>query len=89
MADPSWTDPTNAGAKLGALTAIFVAVAAPFKFFMPRKTAEATFVKKVESDGTRAYVHPQEWQEMKVKMDKSIEQGEKWQNIARDWIEKG
>ena len=87
MADPSWTDPTNASAKLGLLALVVTTVLAPFKVFQTRKSAESMFVKKVEENGTRAYVHPQEWIEMRTRMDKSIEQGEKWQAMAKDWME--
>jgi hypothetical protein len=88
MPDPNWTDPTSAGAKLGLLTALVTVVVTPIKFFMPRKTAEAMFVKKVEHDGTRAYVHPQEWNAMHTKLDKVITQNETWQKIAKDWVER-
>ena len=71
------------------LTAGWAAMTYPFKTFLTIKAADAKFVKKVEADGTRAYVHPQEWTEMKERFDKSIETNEKWQGIAKDWIEKG
>ena len=88
MADPSHFDIDKTTGALALLTGIVTVVVTPIKFFMPRKTAEGMFVKKVEADGTRAYVHPQEWEEMKQRMDHSIEQGEKWQSIAKDWIER-
>ena len=87
MPDPSWTDPTNATAKIGLLTAIVTVVVTPIKFFMPRKTAESMFVKKVEQDGTRAYVHPQEWHEMKTLLTESVDESKKWRSMAKDWME--
>lgn len=96
MPDPHLSDPQKlgdygsllAGVSAG-LAALGTAIAWPYRTFVTRKSANETFVKKVEPDGTRAYVHPQEWAEMKSKIDKSIEQGEKWQSIAKDWIERG
>ena len=59
----------------------------PYKTFITKKAADATFVKKVEADGTQTYVHAKQWEEMRGRLDESIEQGKKWQEIAQKWID--
>ncbi len=86
MQDPNQFDYQKLGTIAALLTAISAFVMAPFRFFLPRTAADKIYVKKVEEDGTRLYVHVKEWDEMKTRMDNSMEQGEKWQKLAQDWM---
>lgn len=91
MSDPNHFDAdktaTIGGFLLTCILTLWGSFIGLFKTFTTRAYADSTFVKKVEADGTRSYVHPKEWQEMKERMDKSIEQGDRWQKIARDWMD--
>lgn len=84
---PSHFDPQKVTQGIGVVAAIAGAVVAPFKVFMTKKEANSKFVRKVEEDGTRIYVHAEDWKEMKGLLKESIEQGNKWQAIAKDWME--
>ena len=75
-----------ATALLAVVAFLWSMIKFPFRTFLTKKEAYSVFVKKVEEDGSRAYVHPGEWKEMKERMNKSIEQSEQWQAIAKDWM---
>ncbi len=94
MPDPHQFDAQKTATIIGAFITVLTAITWPFRFFLPRSAADKIYVKKVEADGTRAYVHPKEWDDMKARlddtntrMDKCLEQGEKWQKLAKDWME--
>lgn len=53
--------------------AIWTIFTYPFKTFLTRKSAEMTYLKIVNPDGTRPYVHPTELIAINSKLDKIIE----------------
>jgi len=80
-------DPKDAGdmgsavsglvAILAALTAFFTA---PFKIFETKRGADAKFVKKVEENGTRAYVHPDDFQRLETTLNDYIKESREWRD---------
>jgi hypothetical protein len=64
---------------VAVLAAIWAGIAWPFKTFVTIKSANRIYVKKVEDDGSRNYVHPSEMIELKddIKSIRAIV--EKWQ----------
>lgn len=91
---PSPLDPQKAadyGTWLGGIAAFITAIGAmiawPFRTFETKRAAEAKYLKIVNPDGTRGYVHPSEWEPMKKMMEDNLEESRKWRAMAKDWME--
>lgn len=79
---------TFVGGMIAFLSAIVAFVMWPYKTFLTQKAAKRIYLMRLEDNGSTQYVRKEDWDEMKVKMDKSFEQGEKWQRMAKDWMER-
>lgn len=84
---------TFGGFCLALVTAVVSVVMWPYKTFITKKALlvheekdAEMFVKKVEADGTRTYVHVTEMKEIKDMLQKNLDTTEKWQAIAKDWM---
>lgn len=79
MADPG----TNTGLLirvLEGLIAIWAVVRIPISIF------DGRYLKKVEKDGTRNYVHVSDWKRLEEKLDKSLADNEKYRRLVDRWM---
>jgi uncharacterized protein YxeA len=86
-------DPDKVTGILAMVTAVIAFVMAPFKVFQTKRAAEKTYLKKVEDDGRRLYVHTEDFTkfeqihaEVMAASARKDEQIDEFQRICRDWM---
>ena len=67
---------------------VFITKGYGFATFATKKEVQEKCLKIAEPDGTRHYVHVDEWAPMKKLMEDNLEESRKWRSMAKDWMER-